>query len=76
MKTFKLFTTQSCPKCPEIKDFVKSLDIEVKFVDAGTPEGLDEARKYNVTGVPTFIIFDDEKEVGRANSVENIKRFI
>lgn len=76
MKTFKLFTAQSCPKCPQVKEFVKSLDIDVEFIDAGTSEGLEEAKKYNITAVPTFIVLEDSKEVGRGNSVDSIKSLI
>lgn len=76
MRTFKLFTTQSCPKCPEVKEFVKESGIQVEMVDAGSAEGLTQAREYNVTAVPTFIVFEDGKEIGRARSVHEIEQYI
>jgi len=77
MKSFKLFTTQSCPKCPEVKEFVKTLDnISVEMHDASTEEGLNEARTCNVTRVPTVIVYEDGKEIGRANSVEELKEYV
>lgn len=73
---FKLFTTQRCPKCPEVKEFMQGLDIEGEFIDASTPEGLEEAKKFNIMNVPLVIFFDGDKEVERAGSIEEIKKVL
>jgi ribonucleoside-triphosphate reductase len=77
IKKYVLFSTPMCPKCPKIKEFMKDKDIESEFVDAATREGLEKARKLKVTSVPTVIFFDqDDKEVSRATSIEEVKRVI
>lgn len=69
----KLFTTQSCPKCPSFKKRLEEFsNINVENVNASTPEGLDEARKYSVSSVPTAIFFENGNEKARAYSIEDI----
>ena len=77
IKSYMLFFTPMCPKCPKIKEFMQDKKIEKEWVDAATAEGLEKARKHNVMGVPTVIFFDEhDKEVSRATSVEEVKRII
>ena len=75
-QTYKLFTTPTCHKCPLMKEHMSSKDIVGDFIDASTPEGLDIARKFNVTAVPLVIFFDNElQEIARAtdsSEVDNI----
>jgi glutaredoxin-related protein len=74
---YKLFFTPMCPKCPAIKEFMKGLDIEGEFVDATTPEGLEQARKYEIISVPTILFFDDKNEiVSKAHDLEEVKRVV
>ncbi len=74
---FKLFTTRTCPKCPAVKQFLQEQDIEGDFVDASTPEGLEDAKKHNVMNVPTVIFFDQRgEEIKRANNIEEIRKCI
>ena len=66
-----------CPKCPAIKDFMKGTGIEGEFVDATKPEGLDQARKYQVSSVPTVLFLDeDENVVSTAHNLEEAKRVV
>ncbi len=60
---YKLFTTQFCHKCPAMKEFMAAQDkVEGRTIDASTPEGLGEAKKNSVTGVPTLIFFNEDGE--------------
>lgn len=34
MKDVKLYTTENCPYCVKVKDFIKDNNIEVEIVDA------------------------------------------
>jgi len=77
LKNFLLFTTKTCPKCPEVKRFMEETGLEGVFVDASTPEGLDEARKYSVAQVPTVIFFDENgKIIRKANNIDEIKEIM
>jgi len=65
-----------CPNCPAMKEFMENVEMKGEFVDATTPEGLEEAKKYNITSVPMVIFFEDDKELGRAHTKEEVKEFI
>jgi len=66
-----------CPNCHKLKVFLKSIDLEGEFIDAATKEGLEEARKYNVGGVPVVLFFNEKNEViSEAHSIEEVKRII
>jgi len=74
---YKLFFTPMCPKCPAIKEFMKGIDIEGEFVDATTPDGLDQARKYEIISVPTVLFLDEkDKVVSTAHSLDEVKRIV
>ncbi len=75
-KKFILVTMPACPSCPAMKEFMKECGMEGDFVDAATPEGLDVARRYSVKNAPTAIFLEDDKEIGRANSPEEAKKFL
>tara|TARA_Y100000310_G_scaffold56489_1_gene51872 strand:- start:1657 stop:1887 length:231 start_codon:yes stop_codon:yes gene_type:complete len=66
-----------CPNCPSVKEFMKTVDIEGKEVDATSEEGIVEARNYDIMSVPTVLFFDENnKLVGRATSIDEIKRIV
>jgi glutaredoxin len=74
---YKLFFTPMCPKCPAIKEFIKTTSVEGEFIDATTSEGLEQARKYEVSQLPTVIFLDDKGEVvSKAHSIEEVKRIV
>lgn len=75
IKNYKLFFTPACPNCPDVKEFMKTVKIEGKFIDASTNEGSEEASKLNILSVPVVVFFDEEdKEESRASTIEEIKR--
>lgn len=77
VKKYKLFTTPMCPKCNALKESMKDIGVEGEIVDATTPEGLEQARKYNVSSVPTVIFFDEKGEVvSTAHNLEEVKRVV
>ncbi|MBD3313369.1 hypothetical protein GF345_02920 [Candidatus Woesearchaeota archaeon] len=77
IKKYKLFTTEICPRCPSVKEYMEKADIEGEMVNASEDEGLKQASEANVTSVPTVIFFDEEgKETARAGSVEEIKKIL
>lgn len=73
-KTYKLFTTRMCPKCPAVKEFMQTVELKGKFIDASTPEGLEEARKYSLSVVPTVLFFDEQENlVATCHTIDEIK---
>ena len=74
IKSYKLFTTPSCPNCPVVKEYMQGLDMQGDMIDASKPEGLQEARKFELTSVPTVVFLDEEGNVvAKCHSVDDIK---
>jgi len=74
---YKLFTTPMCPNCPDVKEFMKTTNLEGEVVDASDPKGLQEASVYGISSVPTVVFLDeDNKVVNTATTIEEIKRII
>ncbi|NQU78761.1 hypothetical protein HQ545_03240 [Candidatus Woesearchaeota archaeon] len=71
---YKLFTTPMCPKCPAMKEFMAKQDkIQGEIVNAHTPEGLTEARNFNISSVPMVLFVDDDgKEIERCSTQEEV----
>lgn len=77
IKSYKLFTTQTCPNCPPVKEFMQTVKIEGEHIDATTDEGREEAIKNGIAAVPTVLFFDENKElVERAITVDDIKNIL
>ena len=73
----KIFTTPMCPKCNALKESMKEANIEFEVVDATDPEGLDQARKYQVSSLPTVLFLDEKGEVvSTAHNFEEVKRVV
>jgi glutaredoxin len=71
----KLFFTPMCPKCPKIKQYLETKDIEKELIDAATPDGLKKAKEYGVNTVPTVLFFDvNNTLLSQAGSLEEVKR--
>ena len=74
---YLLFTTTTCPKCPEIKEYVlSSCPISGQIVDNTSPDFGILASTFSVSIAPTFLVFDDNRsEVFRGNEVYEIESF-
>ena len=74
---YKLFTTPTCPSCPKVKEFMKTVKVEGEVLDAATSKGAREAAKFGITTVPTIIFFDDKNTaIEEAHSVEDVKKVL
>lgn len=74
---YKLFTTPMCPKCPAMKEFMAGKDVEGEVVNAHTPEGLAEARKFMVAAVPMVVFVDEAgSEVKRCSTKEEVEEVL
>lgn len=82
----KLFTQPGCPKCPAVKEVVKSLIANRKLLiieehDTTTVDGLAEASFYTVMATPTILICDDNGKIvkdfrGEVPAMKEILPFI
>lgn len=64
------FTATWCGPCQRAKPLlieIKALGVEVQVVDVDAQPAL--AQRYGVTRVPTFLLFEDEREAARTYDV-------
>lgn len=68
-----LFTTLTCPKCPAVKNWLDSMEINYEMIDNRHADFYQMAEKYNIHSVPTLIAFDRETaEIWRASEQAEI----
>ncbi len=53
-----LFTTETCPKCPEAKNLLKDEE-NITFINAS--DNIEHALKYDIRSVPSLVIVDNNK---------------
>ena len=76
MKKIKVLSTTTCPKCPEVTNYLhtKVVGISTEFITEKDPWFASQCKLYNATQAPTVIIFGDEDvELGRANDLQELK---
>ena len=81
VKNYFLFTTPTCPSCPPVKSFLNELEqrgeVAGTVFDVTKNDGYEQAIVFNVSKAPTVVFFDEKKqEIGRANSIGEIKNII
>jgi thiol-disulfide isomerase/thioredoxin len=80
MKTVFYFTTDWCGPCKKVRPIVEDLKKEgfqFQMIDADYEQLL--VKRFEVKSVPTFILFDNEKEIKRitgAQTREDLVKFI
>lgn len=67
-----LFTTKSCPRCPEAKEKLEGHD--VIFVDA--MENMEDAEKYGIRSVPTLVLLNNDSKAKKYVGVEGINQYL
>ena len=75
---YKLFTTQFCHKCPAMKELMSSQDkISGEVVNCSAAEGFEEAKRFDVVGVPLVVFLDDSgNEVKRFTEKSEVEEFL
>ncbi|WP_096202641.1 thioredoxin family protein [Bacillus sp. FJAT-45350] len=79
-----LFSADWCPDCVVIKPFLPMLEAdypEFTFLFVDRDEGIDLCSELNIFGIPSFIAFNDGKEIERfvskdRKSKEQIEDFL
>ena len=80
MKQLIKFSASWCQPCKALAGNMKHVDfgdVEVKEVDID--ENFDEAKKFNIRGVPTLVLLEDDVEIKRTSGVlmaDKIEEFI
>lgn len=62
LSSYVLFTRQTCPNCPAVKEYLSSSGLPGTLVDVDTDAGLDTARRFEVLSTPTAILLGDDGE--------------
>ena len=67
-----------CGPCRAAKPTVEEIEERrlAKVVRIDIDEQQDLAQKYEITAVPTFVLFQDEKEVLRTHDIEEVKTLL
>ncbi|MGB9721137.1 MAG: hypothetical protein ACPL28_06660 [bacterium] len=71
MKKVFIFGKQTCPVCKDTYEKLcyfkekKGFNAPIQYVDMDTVDGLAEGSFYEVSDIPTVIIFDDDRELVR-----------
>ena len=72
-----LFTTPSCPNCPQAKKWLEEKGLASTLVDASRPEGLTLARKFKLSQVPSLVDLNGEGDVRKTClGLESISQFL
>ena len=67
-KVVLFFTADGCPDCRFIKPVMPEIEQDFSdytFYEVDRDENIDLAAELNVFGIPSFIVYDNGKEIGR-----------
>ena len=67
-KVVLFFTADWCPDCRFIKPAMPEIEQDFRdytFYEVDRDENIDLAAELNVFGIPSFIVYDNGKEIGR-----------
>ncbi|WP_308554899.1 thioredoxin family protein [uncultured Lactobacillus sp.] len=62
------FTADWCPDCKFIKPFMPEIEkdfADSKFYEINRDDSMDVAKKLMIMGIPSFVVYQDGKEIGR-----------
>jgi len=68
-----VFTTTWCPDCHFIKPFMNEVEAhfgDYRFVEVDRDAFIDLCQSLDVLGIPSFIVYEKEQEIGRFISKE------
>lgn len=81
MKTIFYFTAEWCGPCRNTRPIIEQMNrdgyAKFQFIDIDYEQDL--AKKFHIRSVPTFILFEDNKEVRRiigAQNKQSMEKFI
>lgn len=69
-------STEWCGDCRAIKPFVQDIKTEVvktaNWFDADRDDNIEVAKRYNLKGLPSFILFENGQEIDRIGHGERL----
>lgn len=71
MKHTLYFTADWCAPCKKMKPIIQELvaeGVSINLVDVDLEKEL--AKSFNILSIPTFILFEDEKEINRISGAQ------
>ncbi len=78
MSNILYFTAEWCNPCQRTRPIAEELHndgvINFKFIDADSE--IDMINKFNIKAIPTYILFEDGKEVRRMNGAKTREQFL
>jgi thioredoxin 1 len=77
MKKVVMFSSSWCAPCKQAKPIFEKISQEIPdayFQIVDIDENRAMAQDYNVTGVPTFMLIENEEEVKRLVGAQNVVR--
>ena len=73
-QSFMFFYSDTCPKCPPVKNFVKELKLEGNFINVFDPAGMKLAEELEIRNLPSVVFFDKSKNVlSKAHTILEVK---
>ena len=69
-----IFTAIWCRPCQQLKPYLKDLEdfIECNIIDTDDDPALTQ--QYNIRGVPTIVLVEDDKELARTVGVQSASK--
>ena len=62
------FSADWCPDCRFLEPFMPTIEqdfADAKFYNVDRDESIDLAKKLNIMGIPSFVVYQDGQEIGR-----------
>jgi thioredoxin-like negative regulator of GroEL len=74
MRSLFYFTAEWCTPCKKTKPIVEKMydenkDFSLEIIDVD--KNLDYVKQFYVSSVPTFVLFENEKEIKRTTGAKN-----
>jgi len=66
------FSADWCGPCKQLNKVLKDAVLSVPIENIDVDEGYEMSRRYGVRAVPTLILLQCEKEVGRLNGAKTV----
>ena len=73
---YKFFYSDTCSKCPPVKEFVQGLPLQGEFINVSKPEGVQKAQDFNIKSLPSVVFMNNGKVVKTVHTIEDVKQCI
>lgn len=71
---YELYTRESCPNCPAVKNYMDKLSLEGRSINVDTKDGLESAAARGVLATPTVIFYNTmNTELFRAHNTQELQ---